>query len=155
MFYILFVVVICFPKFTTLYTSNGHILLYAILPQSWWYNYSLSNNIKLQKQFNPIFAFKHICIEKTEKASTIGWIMDNCDVFSPTAHLFCIHLKVYYVIMYFWVIPKTGPNKLWKSTTTHEYLITAKLWFMITGLKLFQETIKMYNAKAFRSQLLF
>ena len=34
MFYILFVVVICFPKFTTLYTSNGHILLYAILPQS-------------------------------------------------------------------------------------------------------------------------
>ena len=40
-------------------------------------NYSLSNNIKLQKQFNPIFAFKHICIEKTEKASTIGWIMDN------------------------------------------------------------------------------
>ena len=61
-------------------------------------NYSLSNNIKLQKQFNPIFAFKHICIEKTEKASTIGWIMDNCDVFSPTAHLFCIHLKIHYIL---------------------------------------------------------
>ena len=30
-------------------------------------NYSLSNNIKLQKQFNLIFAFKHICIEKNGK----------------------------------------------------------------------------------------
>ena len=34
MFYILFVILICSPKFTTLYTSNGHILLYATLPQS-------------------------------------------------------------------------------------------------------------------------
>ena len=30
-------------------------------------NYSLSNNIKLQKQFNPYFAFKHLCIEKNGK----------------------------------------------------------------------------------------
>ena len=61
----------------------------------------IAYQIKLQKQFNPYFAFKHICIEKTEKASTIGWIMDNSDFFSPTAHLFCIHLKIYYVIMCF------------------------------------------------------
>ena len=61
-------------------------------------NYSLSNNIKLQKQFNPICAFEHICIEKSEKANTIGWIMDKCDFFSPMAHLFCIHLKIHYIL---------------------------------------------------------
>lgn len=35
-----------------------------------------------------------------EKASTIGWIMDNSDFFPPTAHLFGIHLKIYYIILW-------------------------------------------------------
>lgn len=49
---------------------------------------------------------------------------------------------------------QTGPGKPWQSTAAHGCVVIAKSRRVITRLKLFQETIKMYNAKAFTSQLL-